>query len=68
VLKTLAAHRDARGMGLGGILVDDIHAIAAERGSAVLHALMQVSNVSETISRRSGSELFRRYVLYGRER
>ena len=68
VLKTLAAHRDARGMGLGGILVDDIHAIAAERGAAVLHALMQVSNVSETISRRSGSELFRRYVLYGRER
>jgi GNAT superfamily N-acetyltransferase len=68
VLKTLAAHRDARGMGLGGILVDDIHAIAAERGAAVLHALMQVSNVSESISRRSGSELFRRYVLYGRER
>src|SRR5690606_7590152 len=27
VLKTLAAHRDARGLGLGGILVDDIHSL-----------------------------------------
>lgn len=68
VLKTLAAHPDARGMGLGGILVDDIHTIAAARGAAVLHALMQVTNVSERISRRSGSELFRRYLLYGRDR
>jgi L-amino acid N-acyltransferase YncA len=68
VLKTLAVHHEARGFGLGGILVDDIHAIAAKRGAAVLHALMQVSNVSETISRRSGSERLRRYVLYGRER
>ena len=67
VLKTLAAHREARGMGLGRILVDDIHAIAAERGASVLHALMQVSNVSENISRRSGSELFRLYRLYGLE-
>jgi GNAT superfamily N-acetyltransferase len=68
VLKTLATHRDVRGMGLGGILVDEIHAIAENRGAAVLHALMQTSNVSRNISSKSSSVLFRRYVLYGRER
>jgi GNAT superfamily N-acetyltransferase len=68
VLKTLATHRDVRGMGLGGILVDEIHSIAEERGAAVLHALMQTSNVSRNISGKSSSVLFRQYVLYGRER
>lgn len=65
VLKTLAVRTEARGLGLAAVLVDDIHAAAAVRGAAVLHALMQVSNASRTISGRSDSELFRRYRLYG---
>ena len=68
VLKTLAAARAARGLGLGRALVDDINRTAAERGQAVIHALMQSGNVSRSISRRSDSTLFRRYTLFGATR
>lgn len=64
VLKTLAVSRQVRGWGLGAVLVDEIHHAAAARGAAVLHALMQVTNASREISRRSESGLFRRYLLY----
>jgi GNAT superfamily N-acetyltransferase len=64
VLKTLAVSLEARGWGLGAVLADEIHGEAARRGAAVLHALMQVTNASREISRRSESELFRRYVLF----
>lgn len=67
VLKTLAVSPAVRGLGLGAVLVDDIHATAAARGASVLHALMQVANASRSISERSESELFRRYLLYGLE-
>jgi GNAT superfamily N-acetyltransferase len=67
VLKTMAVHPDARGMGLGAILVDEIHRAAEARGASVLHALMQVSNASRHISRHTQSDLFRRYVLFGVE-
>lgn len=63
VLKTLAAARTARGLGLGRALVDDINRTAARRRQAVVHALMQAGNVSRSISRRSDSVLFRRYTL-----
>ena len=46
MLKTLAVDEEFRGAGLGAILVDEIHARAAERGASVLHALMQVTNAS----------------------
>jgi ribosomal protein S18 acetylase RimI-like enzyme len=64
ILKTLATHPDARGLGLGGLLTDAVNAAAGERGAAVIHALMQVTNFSKRISARSESELFRRYRLY----
>lgn len=64
VLKTLAVRPDARGWGLGSILVDEIHSVASARGAAVLHALMHVTNASRRISGKSESELFRRYVLF----
>jgi ribosomal protein S18 acetylase RimI-like enzyme len=67
VLKTLATAPEARGMGLGGALVDAIHRTAAKRGAEVLHALMQVSNTSKRISTRADSTLFRRYTLFAAE-
>jgi GNAT superfamily N-acetyltransferase len=68
VLKTLAAHPAARGLGLGRVLVDEVHRAAAARGASVLHALMHLSNASRGISGRSESEPFRRYRLYAAAR
>jgi GNAT superfamily N-acetyltransferase len=68
ILKTLAAHPDARGLGLGALLTDAVHGVAAARGQPVIHALMQLSNLSKNISRRSESAPFRSYRLYLAER
>lgn len=66
VLKTLATAPEARGMGLGGRLSEDVHRIAfARRAPSVVHALMQVDNSSTRISDRLRGEPFRRYALYG---
>ncbi len=67
VLKTLAVAPSARGSGLGGALTGTVHRAAAARGAEVIHALMLVTNVSTRISERHGAELFRRYLLFGRE-
>lgn len=66
ILKTLATAPEARGMGLGRRLSEDVHRIAFARGApAVVHALMQVDNSSTRISERLRGEPFRRYALYG---
>jgi GNAT superfamily N-acetyltransferase len=66
ILKTLATAPEARGMGLGGRLSEDVHRIAfARRAPSVVHALMQVDNSSTRISGRLRGEPFRRYALYG---
>lgn len=65
VLKTLAASRAARRMGIGRALVDAIHRVARERGVEVIHALTQSSNTSTSISAQHEVETFRRYALYG---
>ncbi len=66
VLKTLATAPEARGMGLGRRLSEDVHRIAFERRApSVVHALMQVDNSSTRISERLLGEPFRRYALYG---
>ena len=64
VLKTLAAAREARGLGLGRVLTDDVHRLAALRGAEVVHALMHVDNASMRVSAHADSRLFRRYALY----
>ncbi|MQA89417.1 MAG: hypothetical protein GEU90_04170 [Gemmatimonas sp.] len=58
------ARPEARGIGLGGVLVEDVNRAAGGHGASVLHALMHASNASKRISGRTGSELFRRYRLY----
>ncbi|HET7275042.1 MAG TPA: hypothetical protein VFI91_07660 [Longimicrobiaceae bacterium] len=64
ILKTLATDPAARGLGLGGFLTDEVGRVAGERGAAVIHALMQSSNISKRISSHHDSALFRRYALF----
>jgi GNAT superfamily N-acetyltransferase len=64
VLKTLASAPEARGMGLGTFLTDEVRRVADENGyRSVIHALMQADNESVRISRHS-ARVFRRYALY----
>jgi len=65
VLKSVASAPDARALGLGAALSDQVYAHARERGCrAVIHALMHSANPSAAISRRYGGRIFRRYALY----
>lgn len=64
VLKTLATAPEARGLGLGTYLTDEVRRLAHEKGYAsVIHALMQADNDSIRISRHS-ARVFRRYALW----
>lgn len=65
IAKTVATAPDARRRGLGMALVDDVRALAHQKGyGAVIHALMHVQNDSTRTSERHDSQLFRRYALY----
>jgi GNAT superfamily N-acetyltransferase len=66
VCKTVAIAPHARGAGLGGLLLDEFRAASVAIGAhAVVHALMQVDNVSMRMSARHDSWLFKRYALFG---
>lgn len=68
ICKTIAVARPARGMGLGGLLLDDFRAASLALGArGIVHALMHVDNVSMRLSTARYSTLFKRYALYGRE-
>lgn len=65
IIKTLAVAADARGLGLGTLLMHECHRRAAAVGyHAAIHALMHVDNPSHRISRHGG-DVLRRYALYG---
>jgi GNAT superfamily N-acetyltransferase len=65
VVKTLAVAPELRSLGLGSLLVHDVHRRAARKGfRSAIHALMHVANDSLKISRHGGAVL-RRYALYG---
>jgi ribosomal protein S18 acetylase RimI-like enzyme len=67
VLKTLAVHPEARGVGLGSLLTQLLTSAAAARGApAVIHALMATDNRSVSVSAGRQGQLFRRYALFGR--
>lgn len=64
IVKTLATHPDWRSMGLGGVLVERLHAAARRRKlGAIVHALMHVANDSVKISAHTAT-VFRRYALF----
>ena len=64
IVKTLATDPDWQGMGLGGVLVERLHAGARAKGlAAVVHALMHTANNSVKISAHT-AQVFRRYALY----
>lgn len=64
IVKTLATDPDWQGLGLGGVLVERLHAAARRKGlQAVVHALMHATNNSVKISAHT-AQVFRRYALY----
>lgn len=66
ILKTMAVDASCRGMGLGGVLMDDVQRTARGLGfRRAIHALMHESNRSRTLSARYGRTI-RRYSLYSR--
>ena len=68
VCKTIAVASKLRGIGLGGLLLDEFRRSSLAIGArGIVHALMHVDNVSMRLSSRRSSELFKRYALYGRE-
>ncbi len=63
ILKTYVSDQK----GLGGLLADEFHRRAHERGfTCVIHALMHESNVSTRHSEKLGGRVFRRYALWGK--
>jgi ribosomal protein S18 acetylase RimI-like enzyme len=66
VLKTLAVDPSARGLGLGGALLDLAQRAAHDMGfRRAIHALFHDSNISGQISGRYARRI-RRYALFSR--
>jgi GNAT superfamily N-acetyltransferase len=66
VLKTMAVDPSCRGMGLGGVLMDDVQRAARRLGfRRAIHALMHEGNRSRTLSERYARTI-RRYTLFSR--
>ena len=65
IIKTLAVANQARGLGLGTLLMHEGHRRAEAIGMiGAIHALMHEDNPSHRISRHGG-DVYRRYALYG---
>ena len=68
VVKTLAVAPEARGVGLGGVLVRAVHEAARGRGmTRAVHALMHEGNRSVGVSAQHPGRVIRRYALLGRD-
>lgn len=66
ILKTMAVDASCRGLGLGGVLMDDVQRAARASGfRRAIHALMHESNRSRTLSARYARTI-RRYTLFSR--
>lgn len=66
VLKTMAVDPSCRGLGLGGVLMDDVQRTARALGfRRAIHALMHESNKSRTLSDRYARTI-RRYTLFSK--
>ena len=66
ILKTMAVDPSCRGLGLGGVLMDDVQRAARALGfRRAIHALMHDSNRSKALSDRYARTI-RRYTLFSR--
>ncbi len=66
VMKTLAVLPELGGIGLGGLLVSEVHAAARRLGfKRAIHALMHETNKSRRISAHY-ARIIRRYTLYAK--
>jgi GNAT superfamily N-acetyltransferase len=66
VLKTMAVDPTFRGLGLGGVLMDDVQQAARRLGyRRAIHALMHEANPSRALSNRYARPI-RRYTLFAR--
>jgi GNAT superfamily N-acetyltransferase len=66
VLKTMAVDPSCRGLGLGGVLMDDVQRAARALGfRRAIHALMHEANRSRALSDRYAHAI-RRYTLFSR--
>ena len=66
VLKTMAVEPSCRGLGLGGVLMDEVQQAARALGfRRAIHALMHESNRSRVLSDRYARTI-RRYTLFSR--
>jgi L-amino acid N-acyltransferase YncA len=66
ILKTVAVDPVLGGMGLGGVLMDQVHRTAHGLGfRRAIHALIHETNVSRRLSDRTARTI-RRYSLFSR--
>ncbi len=68
VIKTIARHPDKRWKGLGHVIGNMIYRKAVEKKYAsVIHAFMNEQGTSTTISKNFYGDIYKNYVLYGKE-
>jgi GNAT superfamily N-acetyltransferase len=66
ILKTVAVDPALGGMGLGGVLIDQVHRMARDLGfQRAIHALIHETNVSRRLSDRT-AQTIRRYGLFSK--
>ncbi len=68
IIKTIARHPDEKWKGLGHVIGNMIYRKAAERNyKSIIHAFMYQQGTSTTISKNFSGDIFKNYVLYGKE-
>ncbi|MGI8583239.1 MAG: hypothetical protein ACR2KX_13635 [Chitinophagaceae bacterium] len=68
IIKTIARHPDKKWIGLGHVIGNMIYRRAVEKKyTSVIHAFMYEQGTSTTISKNFFGDIYKNYVLYGKE-
>ena len=68
IIKTIARHPDKKWTGLGHVIGNMIYRKAVEKKyTSVIHAFMYEQGTSTTISKKFFGDIYKNYVLYGKE-
>jgi len=68
IIKTILVDESVRSFGLGIFMTDETHRRAKEKGyESIIHALIHSDNRSNNLSHAFDSQIFRRYVLFGKD-